>query len=336
MTKRKDGRWCEALTLSNGKRRYFYGASQAEVRRKIRDYHETEEVEQTDPLFRAVADEWWSAKLEKIARNSRRNYEPAYERAVAEFGDYRMSEISPKMISKYIERFGKNSSAKTTSTQLNIISQICTASGYLPNPAAGLRIPIGLKHTPRELPTEAELKIVNESVGCTGGLLAYFIYYTGCRRGEALALQYKDIDREQNVIHIYKSLSSYGNTPEIKVTKTAAGRREIALLDNVAALIPKGDPDDYVFTWNGEIITDAKFDWIWKQYRRQTGLKVSAHQLRHGFATLLHDAEIDVLDAARMMGHTTKEMTELYTHISESRLKKTRGKLNDFVHGVVK
>lgn len=333
MKKRKDGRYVETITLDGGKRKFIYGTSMAEVRRKIREYNG--EVAQ-GPTFAAAAKEWWLKKSEKIARNSLRNYEPAYERAVEAFGDYRVKEITPKMITDYIERFSHNRSAKTVSTQLNIIAQICRDSGVYPNPAAGLRIPSGLKHTPRELPSEEELQIVNDSIHCTGGLFAYFLYYSGCRRGEALALQYKDIDRAKGVIHITKSLSSYGNVAEIKTTKTQAGRRDVVLLDNLAAVLPKGKPDDYIFTWNGELITDGKYDWMWKCYCKETGLNISAHRLRHGFATLLHDAGVDPLDASRMMGHTTKQMTELYTHISASRMTGTREKLNDFVNGNLK
>lgn len=328
MTKRKDGRYVESLTLPNGKRKFFYGSSAAEVKRKILNYKDEKEK---GPLFRDVAEEWWKKKAEKLARNSLRNYEPAVERAKQAFGDRYINQITAKDISKYIESFSANRAAKTVATQLNIISQIIDASEVRPNPANEVKIPRGLPRETRILPSDEELAVVDSSIGCVGGLLAYFLYYTGCRRGEALAMQYRDIDRENHLIHVRKSLSAYGGVREIKNTKTYAGKRDIVLLDNLAAVLPEGDPDEYIFTWHDELMSDGDFEWMWKLYCRETGLNISPHRLRHGFATLLHDAEVDILDAARMMGHTTKQMTELYTHISRSRLTSTYDKLNTFV-----
>lgn len=328
MTKRKDGRYVESITLPNGKRKFFYGFSAAEVKQKILNYKDEKEK---GPLFADVADDWWKKKTEKLARNSLRNYEPAVRRAKQAFGDSYIYQITSKDISKYIESFSENRAAKTVATQLNIISQIIDASEVRPNPANEVKIPRGLPRGTRVLPTDDELAVVDSSINCTGGLLAYFLYYTGCRRGEALAMQYKDIDRDNHLIHVRKSLSAYGGVREIKNTKTYAGKRDIVLLDNLATVLPDGDPEEYIFTWHDKLMSDGDFEWMWKLYCRETGLNISPHRLRHGFATLLHDADVDILDAARMMGHTTKQMTELYTHISRSRLTSTYDKLNAFV-----
>ena len=55
MTRRKDGLWQEVLRI-NGKQKYFYGRSKAEVLRKVREY---QEKEVQGKLFSEVADEWW-------------------------------------------------------------------------------------------------------------------------------------------------------------------------------------------------------------------------------------------------------------------------------------
>lgn len=328
MKKRKDGRYAESITLPDGTRKFFYGRTAAEVKRKMLEY---KDCSAKGPLFREAADMWWAEKYEKLARNSLRNYKPAYERAVKVFGDKYVAKITSTEIAKYIEKFSNTHAANTVTTQLNIISQIINSTEVRPNPADNVKIPRGLRREKRELPTEEELAIVDSSLDCTGGLFAYFVYYSGCRRGEALAMQYKDIDRENHLIHVRKSLSSYGGVREIKTTKTIAGKRDVVLLDNLAAVLPDGAPDDYIFTWNGELMSDGDVDWMWRLYLKETGLNISPHRLRHGFATLLHDADVDILDAARMMGHTTKQMTEMYTHISKSRLQSTYNKLNSFV-----
>ena len=58
---------------------------------------------------------------------------------------------------------------------------------------------------------------------------------------------------------------------------------------------------------------------------------MTAHQLRHGYATILHDAGIDVKDAQYLLGHSSVSMTQdIYTHIRQSRIVEAGKKLNDY------
>ncbi len=334
MKKRADGRYVETITI-DGKRRFIYGKSPAEVKKKLKAY----EVEkETGPLFRDVAEKWWKEYEPTLARNSLSCLTPAYKRALGMFGDKYIREIRTAEIAKYINDFGKTHAMKTTSNQLSILRMVFRHAALEEiidiSPASVVSVPDGLKKKRRELPSPAELDAVKKSIDCTGGLLAYFIYYTGCRRGEALAMQYGDIDRENNVIHIRKSLSSYLDKNEIKTPKTEAGKRTVVLLDNLKKVLPIGAKDQYIFTnANGGLISTSEFRWLWIKYRRESGVSLSPHQLRHGFATLLYEAGIGILEAARMMGHTTKEMTEYYTHITDKQLQLSRDKLNSFVSG---
>jgi integrase len=163
------------------------------------------------------------------------------------------------------------------------------------------------------------------------GLFAYVLLYSGLRRGEALALQYKDIDRQSKKIHVEKSLCAYRNEPIIKTPKTEAGYRDVPLVDALANVIPEGKPVEYIFLRDGHLLTDADFDTLWGQYQRHTGITSTPHQLRHWFATLLFDAGIDKFEAARYMGHTTTQMTEIYTHITRSRTASSLDRLNQTI-----
>lgn len=334
-TRRKDGLVQTDITV-NGKRHYFYARSERELRQKILAFQQTESE---GPLFADVAAEWWETKQKTLSPNSLRNYSPAVERAITAFGTSRIRQITPADIEACISDFGLTHAAKTTATQLNIINQILRYArmhGYTSTVATDIvQIPRGLKRTPRLLPSESDVAAVKAHLDYPiMGLFAYVLLYSGLRRGEALALQYRDIDKVNKKIHVQKSLCAYRNEPIIKTPKTEAGYRDVPLVDALIAAIPDGKPNDYLFLRDGHLITDADFDTLWGWYRKEAGITATPHQLRHQFATLLYDAGIDKFEAARYMGHTTAQMTEIYTHISRSRTASSLDRLNTTIGAV--
>lgn len=330
--KRSDGYLQRQITI-NGKRKVFYGRTERELNRKIAAY--TQDVER-GRLFSKIADEWETEHFPTLSPTTLKGYAPALRRAVEEFGDLPARQITPKQISLFLQRFAAQGYAmKTVKTQLlvvNLIMQYAVLSGDCDyNPAATVPIPKGLKKTRRELPTSEELRKVNESVDCTFGLFAFFILYTGCRRGEALALTYEDIDRENMVIHVNKSLYYASNDPKLKSTKTEAGHRDIILLDVLAEKLPKSRNKKRPLFANeqGEYYHHSHFQRMWKKYLAETGLRITPHQLRHAYATILYEAGIKDKDAQDLLGHANIQTTrDIYTHITNSRRSETAALLN--------
>ena len=79
------------------------------------------------------------------------------------------------------------------------------------------------EQSPQCRPAE-EIAIIKENADTPDGLFFYFLLYTGLRRGEALALQWKDIDEEAGIIHVWRSLYYAGkNNGNFKEPKTEAG-----------------------------------------------------------------------------------------------------------------
>ena len=329
--KRADGLMQRQVTIS-GKRKVFYGKTEREINRKIAEYKEEKKRGRT---FEDVADEWWEKHSETLEYNSLKNYSPAKKRAVAEFGSRYMNTITPKDIELFILRFAKKGYAqKTVQTQLLITHLICEHAvlegDILYNIADPVQVPRGLPKNKRDLPTEEELEIVKNSLDKPFGLFAFFVLYSGCRRGEALALTYCDIDRKNMVISVSKSVYYNNNHPVIKRPKTNAGTREIVLLDVLARVLPDGDPEEYIFKNSaGELLTSTQFTREWERYCKETGLQITPHQLRHAFATILFDAGLDDKDAQELLGHANISTTrDIYTHITSSRRQKTAALLN--------
>ena len=113
----------ESIITVNGKRKAFRGKTDREVWNKIKAYRAEAEKPKTVP-FSDVAHAWWNEIEPTLAPNSLRNYSPAYERAVAQFGPEDVATITSKEIETYINQFAKTHAKKTVITQRQIIRQI--------------------------------------------------------------------------------------------------------------------------------------------------------------------------------------------------------------------
>lgn len=329
---RKDGLIQRQVTI-NGKRKSFYGHNEREINRKIAEY---KEENRHGPKFKEVAEEWEKEHFPTLEYNTLKGYRPALKRSIEEFGGQYIRSIAAKSISLYLERMAKKGYAqKTVRTQLLVINLICakaTLDGDIEyNPAASVKIPKGLSKTRREMPNEGDIEKVKKSIRLTFGLFAYFILYTGCRRGEALALTYGDIDRKNNVIHINKSVYHDNNRPYIKQPKTEAGCRNIILLDVLANKLPiNRKKADLLFpNADGGLLTETQFQRQWKLYQKESGVSATPHQLRHAYATILFEAGLDDKDAQELLGHANISTTrDIYTHITNKHREETAKKLN--------
>lgn len=337
MKRRADGRYVkvEKYTKLDGSKakKWFYGYSVDEITKQIREFkYEL----QCGRYFKVIAEEWKEEHFPTLEYNTLKPYRPALQRAIDEFGEYRISEITAPMINSFILRFAKRGYArKTVAHQLVVIHMIMGKAAVdgeiLYNPADAVKVPKGLKKNHREMPEDEELEIIKRSIDKTFGLLPYFILYTGLRKGEALALTYGDIDRKRKIITVSKSVYHDNNRPKIKTPKTDAGERDVILLDRLLLKLPEGKPNELVFPdENGELLTETKYQSLWEQYQKETGVSCTAHQLRHAYASLLDEIGVADKEAQELMGHANVQtLKDIYTHVRKSRKENLAKDMNE-------
>jgi integrase len=340
MKRRADGRFVKTKTI-NGKKVFFYSTAKTEklaerdFENQLLAYKEKEEKGKT---FKEVADEWETEHDNEVSAGTAKRYKACTERARDKFGEMYIKDIAVSDINNYIKSFAvKYPTLKTVKMQrsvINLIFKYAMLKCYITNnPCEYVPLPSNLKQTKRELPSDDEIEKVKNGINCTFGLFAYLILYTGLRRGEALALQYKDIDFENKTIYIYKSVYHDSNKPIITKPKTAAGTRNVLLLDCLADKLPKLNKSAFLFPNNeGELLHQSNFNRLWDKYKEESGVTITPHQLRHAYATILYEANVSDKDAQELMGHSNINLTkEIYQHISQKRRAETLDKLNLFV-----
>ena len=72
---------------------------------------------------------------------------------------------------------------------------------------------------------------------------------------------------------------------------------------------------------DGKPITYAQYKkYIWNPIMQELGLDKKPHECRHTCATKLKNAGIDELTRKRILGHSTQDITDRYTHTSIQQL----------------
>jgi integrase len=339
-TLRADGKTIELTKVIDGKRKHFYGKSDAEVEGKLAEYLETlKSPKKAVRSFEDVAAEWWEQKEPEISIGSVRVYRARKGQVCAEFGKMQVNEISPLDVVTYLRKLAAQGySQKVINNHKSIIKGILDtaliAGEIKSNPCLNLPTIKGKAKVEREPATADDLKKIEATK--TDSLIArmfYFMAFTGCRRGEAAALQQKHIDRNRKTAHICQTLAYSSPTPQIKDSpKTAAGVRDVDLYDNVLSILPEyDDPETFVFFPDG-LPQERRFQVMLDEYRAAAGISCTAHQLRHSFASLLHSAGVDAKDAQTLMGHSSIVVTQdIYTKIEQGHKETVRDQVNEYI-----
>ena len=84
-------------------------------------------------------------------------------------------------------------------------------------------------------------------------------------------------------------------------------------------------PEGSIMVFNDTKVVPARL-----HFQRETGLGVTLHGLRHGFASILYKNNVDIKTAAYVLGHAQSSTTlEIYTHLMEQdKLSSVRSALN--------
>lgn len=193
------------------------------------------------------------------------------------------------------------------------------------NPCINCRVP---KQRKRELSvlTEEEISTYLYAAKQLGVYPLFFLEFTsGLRRGELLALLWRDLDVDKRTIKINKQLYRAQGKLIVTEPKTPNAFRSIILPQQTVDLLIQEHnrhPESPLMfcdpKTNGYWSPDAIYR-IHKKILMTTGLDDSLrfHDLRHTFATLALQNGVDVRTLASMLGHYNAEFTlDTYTHVT--------------------
>lgn len=352
----------------------FYGSTKTEAENKKKQYVKDLEAGLNPDLGNQSLSQAmysWLWDIEKRSGNKSstfERYEGIYRNYVrnANIGLLKLSDIKKLAIQKYynyLQDEGKSySQIKNLHKLLNKFLGYAEIEGYIiKNPCKGLKIQkddedeIEEEDKVIETFSQNEIKILTERLGHSKlRYIIMFALFTGCRQGEILALEEKDI--KNNIIKISKTLrnvkvydSEKEHHYELKATKpkTRTSRREIPVPDILKPELKKlkklateeklklgalYNENKLLFPSQTGTYIDAKnLQRSWKRALERYNIPYRKfHALRHTYATALFEKGVNIVTVSKLLGHSTIKTTEIYTHVLENVKKEEVQVLNEF------
>lgn len=156
----------------------------------------------------------------------------------------------------------------------------------------------------------------------------YIAFYTGMRKGEIHALKWSDI--KGDTIYITRSLSQKTKNPDGSykegAPKNETSIRDIQMPDKLIDILAEhrrlmersyDDVEDFRVCGGIKPISDSTLSNRNKQYADMANLPHrTIHEFRHSHASVLCNANINIMEIARRLGHKDPQMTwKIYAHL---------------------
>lgn len=248
-------------------------------------------------------------------------------------GDIEIEKIDYPYIRGYIAHLKKsNRSKRTIARKLSSIRsffKFLCKDGYLKNNPTLTLARFKLDKT---LPSLLSIEEVNRLVELPDGGFAGLrdrailetLYSTGIRVSELTGLSLDDIDFIGGSIRVKgkgkkERLIPIGECALSRIEKYLKERQRNFKYEKEGALF---------LNRFGKRLTSRGVERILKKYINIAGFKknISPHTLRHCFATHLLDRGADLRSVQELLGHSSLSTTQIYTHLTAERLKKTYDK----------
>ena len=160
--------------------------------------------------------------------------------------------------------------------------------------------------------------------------LFFFLYCFGFRIGELLALQFDDIDLDNQVIRVHQSKKSnragqvFGNTKTVKGTRTVPILSDSAF-NRLVQMKSESVNKKYLFTTkSGNALGYFQVQRTFQAICELAGIKKTLHEFRHTYGTRMARAvgtdsrPMPIAELSRIMGHSKISTTQnFYVHSDE-------------------
>lgn len=341
--KRKDGRWegryIKASSQSSPMRYgYVYGKSYSETKAKLTLVKAKHIIDPTPfQTYKGTFSDWLVYWLQTMVRNDVKattytNYVRLANKHLLPFlGDKKLTNIQIQDLQSFVYHLKQIGLAPGSINNIFTLLKKCLneakKQAYIKeNPALYIVLPKQKRKEVSVLTLAQQRKLEKQALldpQCSPIILSL---YSGMRLGEISGLKWSDIDLENNVIHVQRTVSRIMNDSQgIRKTKIIEGTpksadsaRKIPLAKNLKQYVCAKkiySKSEYVVTDGTGRIDPRTIANRFKKDLEKAGLsETNFHVLRHTFATRCIENDVDIASVSKILGHKSIKMTlDIYT-----------------------
>jgi integrase len=245
-------------------------------------------------------------------------------------GNTRVSVKTEKLRGKSIVRGGPGTASRTLGLFGAILTYAINAGIIDSNPAHGIRKPKDQVRQRRL--TEAEYRELGRMLSesrrdsryATTTDVIRLLALTGCRRGEIIGLEWKEVDFEQSCLRLTDSKEGYSIRPV-----------GLPVLEFLEERMPYAE-GDHVFVGLRNSQVFGAFPHQWERIFRGSALDgITAHVLRHSFASIANDLGFTEVTIAALVGHAKGSVTGKYIHTLDTTLVMAADTIAGYIAGLL-
>lgn len=343
---RQDGRWVGQITLDNRERKYFYGRTREDVRKRVlRALNDRQENRPVVPEKLTVAvflESWLAVARTSVRLSTYGSYQMYVRRHIApKLGTIRVARLTATDVQTfYAEKLSEGLSPTTVVQMHRILHRsLKQALGWglvAVNVCDSVTPPTKKRMQYRTLDADEARRFLDAARGNPFEALYVLALSTGLRQGELLALHWRDIDMDNGTLSVRATLrrDSVDKTGLLLCdTKTDKSRRQIILTGMAIAALrqhrvrqtedrlkagPAWEDNELVFSNGagkpieaGNLLRRS----FWPLLVKAGLPRIRFHDLRHSAATLLMSQGVHPKVVSEMLGHSQISVTlDLYSH----------------------
>lgn len=339
--------------LQKKSKKYFKKSEAEEAERQFLNLVSTTSVINYDITFEELYNEWYQYKSKIVKSTTAYDLKVKLRKHIlAFFKDFRLHSIKVNVINQWYDFLSKSG--------LNLVNQNKTI-GYLREilnyarenydfdkkviaKIVNYRIETvdRIKESEWNFWTYEEFKqfisVIDDELYFT---IFNFMYFTGLRIGEMIALTWKDIDLNKKTLNVNKNYTNKLGTNSHRIVdpKTKNSIRVIDLDDYMVELMKKHfDKEKQIYGFNNNMnlfgnvryITPTTFASKLEFYIKKSGVKkITPHGFRHSHVSLLFYLGCDSRDIAARVGDTIQVIENTYYHMFPEKKSHTVNVLNN-------